>query len=254
MTKRKNTEWIIVNLIHTDSQYQRTIVKAWVNAIVREFDPDAIGIIHVSERPDGTYWVIDGQHRLAALHEMGWGDQRIECYVHRTLSLADEARLFVKLNEDRNVKQRTKFHAKVVAEDPQALAVVAILDDAGLPYGSVGAISTVENMYAIDDGATLKKTLRVVAEAFPSDTAAATSASMLHGTAAVLDRYNGSIDVERLIQQLQSVKGGARWIVAQARSMRGVYFGQVRDCVSELIVDRYNVGLRTSKIDRWSRQ
>ena len=43
--------------------YQRTLQQHKVDKIVKEFDSSKLGVLMVSERPDGRYAVIDGQHR-----------------------------------------------------------------------------------------------------------------------------------------------------------------------------------------------
>src|SRR5690242_16192920 len=67
--------------------------------IAQTIDPDALGVLYVSKRRDGTYVVIDGQHRRGAFIELGWGDQKMPCHVYHGLTLADEARLFAEFNE-----------------------------------------------------------------------------------------------------------------------------------------------------------
>lgn len=56
--------------------YQRTLNPQKVKRIVREFDPSKLGVLMISERPDGRYAVIDGQHRMTALREMGYDAAR----------------------------------------------------------------------------------------------------------------------------------------------------------------------------------
>lgn len=43
-----------------------------VSGIVRDFDPAKLGVLVVSHRPDGTYSILDGQHRLTALRKLGF--------------------------------------------------------------------------------------------------------------------------------------------------------------------------------------
>ena len=57
---------------------------------------------------------------------MGWADQRVECKVHRGLTIAQEAALFSKLNASLNLSPIEKFLKRVVAEDPVAVEVVRI--------------------------------------------------------------------------------------------------------------------------------
>ena len=53
-------------------EYQRVLNMKNVNGIVRDFDPARLGVLVVNHRADGTYAILDGQHRLAALRRMGY--------------------------------------------------------------------------------------------------------------------------------------------------------------------------------------
>ena len=52
-------------------QYQRILNMKNVAGIVKNFDPAKLGVLVVSHRTDGTYAVLDGQHRLTALRRLG---------------------------------------------------------------------------------------------------------------------------------------------------------------------------------------
>jgi len=51
-------------------QYQRGINKSHTKDIAKRFDPRLTGLPIVSIR-DGVWYVIDGQHRVAAAKELG---------------------------------------------------------------------------------------------------------------------------------------------------------------------------------------
>src|SRR5215470_2943638 len=91
-------EWLRISELHFDPRINRTVKPSRVKTIVGEFDSDALGIIFVSKRAEGDYLVVDGQHRILALKEMGWGDQRVQCKVYPNLSLAQEAARTLRLN------------------------------------------------------------------------------------------------------------------------------------------------------------
>jgi hypothetical protein len=100
-------EWIVANDIRVDTQYQRPINIAHVRKIANEFDERAFGVILVSERADGSVYVIDGQHRLAAVKSMGRGGSEIPCHVYRGLSVGDEALIFHMQTQRNQIASKT---------------------------------------------------------------------------------------------------------------------------------------------------
>jgi len=65
--------------------------------IANNYNPNLFDPLIVSYR-NGSYYVIDGQHRLHAVKKRFGNNYIVECRVIKDLSLEDEAELFVKLN------------------------------------------------------------------------------------------------------------------------------------------------------------
>lgn len=61
-------------------QYQRILNMKNVAGIVKNFDPAKLGVLVVSRRGDGTYAVLDGQHRLAALRRLAMTPRTVLCW------------------------------------------------------------------------------------------------------------------------------------------------------------------------------
>ena len=73
-------------------QYQRILNMKNVAGIVKNFDPAKLGVLVVSHRADGTYAVLDGQHRLAALRRLGY--DAANCIVLEGMTIRQEADYF----------------------------------------------------------------------------------------------------------------------------------------------------------------
>lgn len=97
---------LILKNLETDFSYQSPVNEAQVSTIVRNFDGKALHTIVVSEREDGTYWIVDGQHRVVALIRLGRSS--IKCTVHTDLTVTDEAEMYRKINE-RKMKSKNAF-------------------------------------------------------------------------------------------------------------------------------------------------
>ena len=80
-------------------QYQRILNMKNVAGIVKNFDPAKLGVLVVSHRADGTYAVLDGQHRLTALRRLGY--DAANCIVLEGMTIRQEADYFRRQNENK---------------------------------------------------------------------------------------------------------------------------------------------------------
>jgi len=123
--------------LHIDSNYQRTMVsESRIAAITQQWSWVACGSIIIAER-DGTFWVIDGQHRvLAAMRRSDI--QELPCIVFKSLGVEDEALAFYRANSVRgNVTPFDKLRALLAAGDRLAIDVVTIMDEQGYKPSNV---------------------------------------------------------------------------------------------------------------------
>ena len=128
-----DVEWIEADNLVVDMTYQRTQERGKVYRIATNFDPDAFGVLIVSRRKDGTEVLIDGGHRVAAIRDLGWEDQKLPAVVHTGLSLEEEAKIFTLTNRDRTKPTpRDMFRADVASKQPEALEIQAVFDKHGL--------------------------------------------------------------------------------------------------------------------------
>src|SRR5436853_1045819 len=81
-----------------DHSVQRPLDGVRVASIAGDFEPESIGVIHVSRRSNGTYHVMDGQHRVAAMRVLGMDETPVPTHLYEGLSKAAEARMFRRLN------------------------------------------------------------------------------------------------------------------------------------------------------------
>ena len=114
------TKTFKVQAIGTGS-YQRSLSKPHIAKIVREFDARLLGLPVVSIRDNGEAFVVDGQHRLAALCVLGI--ETVECQVLRESDSQAEAHLFVKVNTTKKgLTGVDKFFGLLEAKNQAAMA------------------------------------------------------------------------------------------------------------------------------------
>lgn len=115
--------------LEVDHRYQRdTISVPRVNTIAAHFSWIKFGALCVVRRPDGKFVVVDGQHRLLAARKRA-SLSKLPCLVFETQGgVAEEAGDFVDCNSMRTaVGAFNKYRAKLVAKNPVALAIDAMV-------------------------------------------------------------------------------------------------------------------------------
>lgn len=242
-------ETIVAKNLKVDSRVQRALVPSRVRKLAAVLDLDAIGVLTVSRRGTGENFVIDGQHRLAALAEHGLIDWECNCHVYSGLTLAREAALFRTLNNASRPGPFDDFTKGVVAGDEECVAINDIVTKAGLEVsdqaseGTVRAVVSLRSIYRAAGPTGLADTLKVVTQAWGRRIDAFDGAVLL-GVGTVVGRYAGDIDLAVLARKLAKRSGGALALLGDARGMRRFQQSSVARCVAELIVLTYNKGRR----------
>ena len=175
---------LLTSELGIDPQYQRSIEtgpsQSLIRKIAQHWNWDLCQPLVVAARPTGEMMVIDGQHRLAAARLRGDIDQ-LPCVVVRYASAADEAASFVHLNQQRRpLSKLDVFKAAVASEDPEACAILAAMEAAGLsvaPHvnctawkpGMVSNIGGIEAAWRKYGSAIAAKALWVLAASYPGE-------------------------------------------------------------------------------------
>lgn len=260
--RSSHLRWVPLRDLQVDANAQRALRPGWVKAHVSEFDPEQIGYIVVNQRKDAKWYVIDGQHRAELLRSVGWGDQQVQCEAFEGLTLAQEAELFLARNDRIAVRTFDKFRVAVTAGELTATDIDRIVRTQGLAIsdqerdGHVCAVSAIERVYrgsgvnAKDGPAALARTLRLVQRAWGRQSSSF-NGKVLEGIGLVQLRYNGKLDQDALSDKLAPFPGGAPGVIGKASALRDMRGGSMPNCVAAIIVDIYNRGRRTGKVEEW---
>lgn len=119
--------------LHIDYEYQRDEVNVdKVRSIASSWSWAGCGSISVALRPDGRFFVFDGQHRVLAAKTRA-DITTLPCMVFECDSVAKEAAGFLVTNSERKpVTAIDKFRSLVITEDQAARQVKDLLRDLGL--------------------------------------------------------------------------------------------------------------------------
>jgi hypothetical protein len=250
-------ETVPVADINVDETVQRGLIPARLKKLAEELDLDALGVVTVSQRDNGEYVVIDGQHRLAALKEHEMGEWDLTCNVYRHLTLAQEAALFRRLNDTRKITSYDDYSKGLVEGDPEIVAINGIVQRHGLKVrnyghdGTVTCVTKIRQLYQSKDGLpagqNLDEALEVSLGAW-GQKAAAVEKSLLGGIALVL-RKHPDIDKRSLTEGLAKFGGGAAGVLGKARLFKEVKAASIEKLCGEVIVENYNKRRRQGKLD-----
>lgn len=243
-----------VDQLVIDPEVQRELRPPKVKSIRQNLDLDAIGIITVSRRKDGTLVVLDGQHRIVALREEGHGSLQVGIHIHDGLTRAQEASLFRLLNNTNRPTAFDDFVVGVVARDPECIGIEKIVGEAGYRIhnqtvdGAINAVSALRRVYRGSNGhgphpEHLTQTLKIISAAW-GHTAPAVEGQILQGLGVVVETYGDELDTAALTRKLAKYPGGASGLLGKARQLKDIRRTSVARSVAEIVVDSYNSGRR----------
>lgn len=224
---------------------QREFVPSKADRIAVDFDPEHFGTPVVNMR-EGSAWMIDGQHRAAALKTWlgeGWQDQFFEAEIYDNLTEAEEAETFLRRNDSMSVNAYNKFRIGVVAgrEDEMTVAGIVLRENLTISRdrnadGRVMAVGTLLRVYRRAGGPVLQRTLGIIRDAYGTP---GLEAAVISGMALVVHRYEKLNDAE-LTHRLEGATGGVNAVLAKAERARKETGNPKHSCVAAAIVDTYN--------------
>lgn len=121
------------HLLNVDHSYQRDeVIVGKVRQIQAQWSWLGCGAILVVMRPDGTFWVYDGQHRVMAARNRA-DITILPCLVFECADVREEAVAFLKVNTERRpMSALHKFNAKVCSGDDASGVVKSVFGRLGI--------------------------------------------------------------------------------------------------------------------------
>ena len=234
--------------LFVDHTYQRPLDENRITKMVAEFNPEPLGVIDVSDRGDGTFAIVEGQHRWAAAREAHPDRDGVHlvCLVHTGLTTTDEAHLFHQIDVRRRAlsgwdrwKARRGAGDPVVAEIEAVVTSHGLLGDPAPRDRSVAATKTLETVYELGGQQLLSNTMLILTRAYRI-TRDAYDGNLIHGLALILHHYNlvDELNIDRLVTALEGI--APRQIKARAATLRETHRGVLPRLVAAVIVNQYN--------------
>jgi hypothetical protein len=252
------SEWLPVDLLNIDRNYQRDPGSSKIKAISDNFNLAAAGILIVSQRSNGLYFVVDGQHRLEAMKKLNI--QQVECKVSRGLSVTEEAEIFIHCNTVRkNPTAIDVFKARLFKKDPIAMEINQIVEKYGLfiqlngsstnqrDGRAICAVFALIQIYERGQAPLLEEILTLITRTWPGDSNVL-EGKMLQGITDFHLKYQGRYTREEFVRKLSiadplTIRRRAIYLAENNREsiMKGI---------SRAIQEAYDKGRRIRLPDR----
>ncbi|MDD5366966.1 MAG: hypothetical protein PHR30_16640 [Gallionellaceae bacterium] len=230
---------------------QRAFSKAQANKYATELDLNKLGYPVINYR-EGIYWIVDGQHRIAALKQRGFGEEMLDCEVYEDLTDAEMAAIFIGRDDRRRVSPFSKFHISCTAEFERECNIRRIVESQGLKVSQsaedncIGAVGALYRVYDRAGDTVLGQALRSIRDGFSGDPAAFDS-YLIQGLGLFFNRFNGQTDERHLVSQLAHTQYGVTGLLRRAEAQRQRTGHQKVQCVAAAVVDLYNKNIQTKK-------
>ena len=254
LQRQARLKWVALNEMRVSAHGQRELNQNRVNKILANLDLEQIGTPTVNWR-DGYWWIIDGQHRVVALREFGFADDKLQCWTYEGLSEQEEAKKFRQLNDQLRVDAMAEFKVGVTAEFEEECDINRIVLSHDLRVtrekvdGAIAAVGTLRRVYRTQGGPTLGRALRIIRDGFGD---AGLEAPVIDGMGRVCGRYNGSLSDDDLVAKFQKMAGGVSGLLSKAEQTRRATGAAKGEAVAATIVEVANRGRRgSSKLSDW---
>lgn len=246
--------WVPIAQTRVNPIAQREFRQSKVDKLLAsEFDPDRLQNPTLNHR-DSWFYIVDGQHRIEMLRQMGYGDQAVQCWVHTGLTEQQEADLFLFLNDNLPVNIMEKHKVGITAGRDIDCEIDRIVRAQGLCVtldevpGAIGAIGTLYRVYHRADSTTLGRSLRLARDAYGDP---GLRAAVIDGLALLCQRYNGQLEDPVAADRLAKAHGGVNGLLGKAEVIRRTTGNQKANCVAAAAVDIINAGRSGKKLPSW---
>lgn len=260
--RQARLRWVPLKDIQVSPAAQREFRQARVDRLAADFDPEQMGYPTVNRRDDGSYFMIDGQHRTSAyaqwLGEGNWDDQSIQCQLYEGMTEEEEAETFLKLNDNLAVTAFDRFRIGVCAGRTMEVDINAIVQAHKLRIarnkstdptkGTVRCVGTLVRLYKRSPE-NLGRSLRVAWYAYGQD---GLEEPILEGLSLVISRFPHVNDTN--FARALDFKHGLEALDRKAQEYRLRVNALRGQCVAAAAIDLYNQAqgrYRTKKLPNW---
>lgn len=250
--------------LQVDPRVQRPLNARRIETMVSTYNPAGLGILSVSRRNAVTDVIIDGQHRREVILRVTDGQGEALCHVYEGLTLAEEALLFLLLNNSSKPSLIDKHLVSVTAGDPTAMEIERLVGEYGWKVSpqaansSITAIGSLQKIMRFServeaDPHLLTLALLAVTRAWGTQYAGVRGV-ILEGLAALFNEYKDRLDLDRLVRTMKGTTDGPEGLHDRAQTYAKMEKITMPMSVARLLVAEYNVGAKAKALDNWRRR
>jgi len=239
--------------LQVDPRVQGARRERRVQIMAANWDPRAAGMITLSARSDGSTFIVDGQHRVAAALETQdrparqvaghmlpptFKVERIYAEVFEGLTLEEEAEMYLLLNDTKIPMALDRVAVSAVAGRPDAVRVELTARKYGWFLKNTPRIQAPQTFNRIagmdEDGVIIDRVFNILTQAW-SHASDSTRSGIVEGLARLL-KERPHLDDARLIKVLS--KHQPSTILSNIESLRGTYQARARIMALAGLYDR----------------
>ena len=186
-----------------------------------------------------------------------WENQQVQCWCYEGLTEAQEAELFLTLNDTLTVQAFAKFTVSVQAGRATEADIDRIVRALGLHIsstragGGIAAVATLRRVYDRGGAAVLARALRIIRDSYGE---AGLDGPVIDGISLLCQRYDGQLPEQRAIQRLSAAHGGVTGLLSKAAQLRQTTGSATAQCVAAAAVELINRGCgKNAKLPGWWR-
>lgn len=246
--KASKIETVALDKLLIDHDYQRLLNDKFVQDAVKDYNPMLIGVLEVSKRPDGTYFVLDGQHRVAVM--LASGEAVATCNVHTGLDRQQEAWFFRYYNKKRRtITAFEDWNASVFEGDERTMVIKKTVEARDLRVAGFSSPQTISAIWTLrqldkmgrnDD--LLGRVLDLAVGSWRGEDSAF-EGEVLMGVAAVVRKYGDRLSDRRAIQKWEKDWTPRRLLGAASDRKYTLGMSKTKG-ITEFLVYSYDKGLR----------
>lgn len=217
-----------------NEEYQRSLSKNSLDQIKRmahEFDWDKFKVPNVARTEDPEiYEVVDGQHTAIAAITNGRVPV-LPCLLQKTSSLKEKAAGFIGINTQRTALTPVQiFHAKVAAQDDEAIAVECAMSRAGVTLLPLAHMD--RNKYAVGETTAIGSMMQIAKRSGDTRLSTILRIAVLAGAAPVSAMLIKALDLcvpvdhnqvvnDKIVQTLIKQGIGRLEVISHSEAQRG---------------------------------
>jgi len=238
-------DYVYPHDLSIDPRVQRPRHETKLRKMVAEFDPVCLGQITVSERPNKTLVILDGQHRWLMVQAVDYADP-LEAKIFTGLTLEQEARLFRLLNNTTKAGAMALFNVALSEGEPHALMVNDIVHRYGMEVtsNSFKAVGTALRIVRRREGPAALAWGIEVSQRTWGHHVNNIDGRVIDALASLRLRNGMHVGTDQTVKKLAGECASVSALIGKAKAFQTVNSGQIISSLCQVLINIYNKSVK----------